>query len=101
MHTLIELKFGTYKGLIKLHLCTNFGWYPIRIYEVMTDFSHKRKSKVCHANKVNYWKELVETSLIYGIIIIGVPFWFERNEEKDHGNMTQKQTGVKIMRPKL
>jgi len=27
--------------------------------------------------------------------------WFERNPEKDHGDMTQNITGVKIMRSNL
>jgi len=46
MHTLIELKLGTHKGLIKAHLCTNFGWNPIKIYGI---FCIKR-STVYHAN---------------------------------------------------
>ena len=38
MHTQIKLKFGAHKGLIKAHLCTNFGWNPMTIYGVMTNF---------------------------------------------------------------
>jgi len=41
--TSIELKLGTHKGHIKAHLCTNFGWNPIKIYGVMIDFSHEKK----------------------------------------------------------
>jgi len=44
MHTRIQLNFGTYKGLIKAHLCTNFGWNLVKIYRGMTDFLCKNNS---------------------------------------------------------
>jgi len=65
---------GTRKGLIKTHLHTNFGWNLIKIYGVMIDFLCKKRSKVCHAYRVNHWKELDETWHISGVTIIGVPF---------------------------
>jgi len=40
----------------------------------MIDFSYKNRSKVCHAYRVNRWKELVETWHVDGVIIVGVPF---------------------------
>ena len=42
MCTAIKLKLGTHKELINVHLRTNFGCNPIKIYGVMNDFSHKR-----------------------------------------------------------
>ena len=42
MHTLIKLKFSAHEGLIKSHLCTNFGWNPMKIYGVMVDFTEKK-----------------------------------------------------------
>ena len=37
----IALKFGTQKGDIKAHLCTNFGWNTINRQRVMSDYSRK------------------------------------------------------------
>ena len=62
----------------------------------------QKRSKVCHAYRVNYWKESNETWHIDGVTIVGVPFLqFEMNREKDHEDMTQNPTGVKIMRSNL
>ena len=37
-----------------------------------------------------------------GVTIVGVPFlWFERNPEKDYGDMTQNPTSVKITKSNL
>ena len=74
MHTPIMLKLGTCEELIKVHLCTNFGWNPIKIYGVVIDFLHKRRLKVCYAYRVNHWKELDETRHVGGVTIVGVPF---------------------------
>ena len=41
MHTPIMLKPGTHKGLIKANFGTNFGWNPMEIYGIMTDYSSK------------------------------------------------------------
>jgi len=41
-HTPIKLKLGTRKGLIKVHLRTNFGWNLITICVVMIDFLLKK-----------------------------------------------------------
>jgi len=41
----------------------------------MIDFSHKKRSKVCHADRVNRWKELDETWHVGGVIIVEVPFY--------------------------
>jgi len=68
------LKLGRRKGLIKVHLRTNFGRNPIRIYRVMINFLHKKRSKVCHAYRVKRWKKLDETWHVGGVIIIGVDF---------------------------
>ena len=57
MHAPIGLKFGTLEGLIKANLSTNFGRNPIDIHGVMIDYSHKIRSKVCHAYRVNSLKE--------------------------------------------
>jgi len=40
----------------------------------MIKFSRKKRLKVCHAYRVNRWKELVETLHVDGLIIVGVPF---------------------------
>ena len=74
VHTHIKLKLGTGEGLIKAHLCTNFGSNLINIYRVMIDFFAQKMLKVCHAYRVNHWKELDETRYVGGVIIIGVPF---------------------------
>ena len=74
MHTPIKLKLGTCKGLIKAHLCTNFGWNPIKIYGVMINFLRKKRLKSCHAYRINHWKELDETLHVGGVTVVGVPF---------------------------
>jgi len=74
MHTPIKLKLDTHKGLLKVHLHINLDWNPIKIYGVMIDFLCKRRLKVCHAYRVNRWKELVETWHVGGVTIVGVPF---------------------------
>ena len=54
----IALKFGTQKGGIKAHLCTNFGWNTINRQRVMSDYSRKITPICCHAYRVNrVWKE--------------------------------------------
>ena len=53
MRAQIGLKFGTLKELIKADLHTNFGKNPMNIHDVMTDYSRKIRSKVCHAHRVN------------------------------------------------
>ena len=70
MHTPIKLKLGTCEGLIKAHLCANFGWNLINIY----GFLCTKRSKVCNAYRVNHWKELDETWHVGRATIIGVPF---------------------------
>jgi len=85
MHTPIELKLGAQKGLIKAHLCTNFGWNPIRIYGVMIDFLCEKG----HAYRINHCKELDETCYVDGVTIVGVLFlWFKMSWGKDHRDMT-------------
>ena len=59
--------------LIEAHPFIDFGWNLIKIYGVMTNFSHKRL-KVCTSCRLNHWKELVETWHVNVVIIIGVPF---------------------------
>ena len=57
MHVPIGLQFGTLEGLIKADLSTNFGRNPMDIHGVMIDYAHKKRSKVCHAHRVNTLKE--------------------------------------------
>jgi len=42
MHTPIKLKYVIHKGLIKTHLCTNYGRYLMNILGVMTNYLHKK-----------------------------------------------------------
>jgi len=64
-----------------------FGWNPMKIYRVMIDFSCPiLQGKPLHVG---------------GVTIIGVPFWFERNPEKDHGDMTENPTCFKITQSSL
>ena len=72
MRTRIGLKFGTLKGLITADLHTNFGRNQMNIHGVMTDYFCKRRSKVCHAYRVNPLEESVEN--VDGATIVGVPF---------------------------
>ena len=98
MHVRIGLKYGTLKGLIKADLHTNSGRNPMNIHGVMTNYLRKIRSKVCHAYRVNPLEESVENRYVDGATIVRVPFlWFERNRDKDHGDMTQNPTCVKIM----
>jgi len=60
IYTPTQLKLGTRKGLIKAHVHTNFGWNPIMLRSYDRFFAEKRL-KVCHAYRVNHWKELDET----------------------------------------
>ena len=45
MHAVIGLKFGTFTGLIKADLSTNFGRNPMNIHGFMTDYLCKIRSK--------------------------------------------------------
>jgi len=40
----------------------------------MIDYSCKERLKVCHAYRVNHWKELDEAWHVGGVIIVGVHF---------------------------
>ena len=89
MRARIGLKVGTLKGLIKADLCTNFGRNPMNIHGVMSDYLHKIRSKVCHAYRVNSFEESVENCYVDGATHRRSAFlWFERNRDKDHGDMT-------------
>jgi len=70
-HTPIELKLNSHKGLIKVHLCANFGWNLIKIYRAMIDFSCKKvKGLSCLQGKPLEgigW-------IIDGVTIVGVHF---------------------------
>ena len=74
MHARIGLKFGTLNGLIKADLCTNFGRNPMNIHGVITDYLRRIRSKVCHAYRVNSFKESVKNCYVDGATIVGVPF---------------------------
>ena len=43
-------------------------------YLPMINFLHEKRSKICHAYRVNYWKKLDETWHVGGVTIIEVPF---------------------------
>ena len=48
--------------------------------------------------RVNSWKELVETGYVDGVTIIGVPFYgLKGMGRRDHRDMTQNPTSVKVM----
>ena len=49
----IALKFGSNKGGIKAHLCTNFGWNTINRQSVMSDYSRNIAPICCHVYRVN------------------------------------------------
>ena len=54
----IALKFGTQKGGITAHHCTNFGWNTINSKRGMSDYSRKITPICCHAYRVNrVWEE--------------------------------------------
>ena len=57
MRVPLGLKVGTLEGLIKADLSTNIGRNPMNIHGIMIDYSHKIRSKVCHAHRVNPLKE--------------------------------------------
>jgi len=67
--THVPIKLGTHKefikGLIKAYLYTNFSWN-------LKDYSHKIRSKICHAYKVNCLKEWVKTWHVHRVTI---PFY--------------------------
>jgi len=46
-------------------------------------------------------KELVDTWHVDEVTTIGVPFVVERNQEKDHRDMTQNSTSVKTKQSNL
>ena len=98
MRARMGLKFGTLKRLIKADLCTNFGRNPMNIHGVMTDYLRKIRSKVCHAYRVNSFEESVENLCRWSNYRRSAFLWFERNRDKDHGDMTQNPTCVKITR---
>ena len=54
----IALQFGTQKGGIKAHLCTNFGWNTINSQSVICYYSQKITPICCHTYRVNHlWEE--------------------------------------------
>ena len=98
-HTPIKLLLGTRKGLIKVHLHTNFYWNPIKIYGVMIDFLRKKSLSRLQGKPLGGigWNLACRWSNHHWSAFLG----FERNREKDHGDMTQNPTGVKITRSNL
>ena len=69
----------------------------MNIHGVMTDYLRKIRRKVFHTHRVNPLEELVENCYVDGVTIVGVPFWwFKRNRDKDHGDMTQNPICVTI-----
>ena len=84
MHAPIGMEFGTLKGLIKADLSNTFGRNLMNSHRVLTDNSHKKWSKVCHAYRVNPLKEncyVAGVMHVVGVVIIGMPFCgFERIE---------------------
>ena len=90
----IEIKFlaevPTYLKLIKLKLMdllkvlANFRANPMKIYEVISNFSCETRLICCHAYRVNCFEELVE-----GVTIVGVPFMVSNKVCIDIWNQTQ------------
>ena len=77
----IWLKFGTCIGGPKANTKINFRIYLIKIQGVISDFMHKVKSNLCHAYRVNRFKEQAETWYAARLNIRGVPF------ERDNRDM--------------
>ena len=93
MRTHTPIKLIYIKGLLK-HISVPILDKDLQSYD---QFLHKRRLKVCHAYRVNCWKELVETWHVDGVTIVGVPFCGFKDSENDHGDIMQNPTSVKIM----
>ena len=58
------LKFGTQKGGIEAHLCTNFGWNRINRQRIISDYSRQITPICCHAYRVNRLREEAENQWV-------------------------------------
>jgi len=80
------------QGFVKVHLCTNFGWNPMRIYRVM----HVKlgQKKVCHKPLARMsWHLACRWSNHWSSAYL----WFKMNQAKSHQDMKPSPTLVKIM----
>ena len=89
----IRLKFGTINGLIKADLSIKFGRNSMNIHVVMTNYLHKIKLNFCHTHRVNPLEEWAENCYVDGVTIF---LQFERNQDKDYGDMTQNPACITI-----
>ena len=94
----IALKFDTQKGSAKVNPSIKFGANPMNGSGVMTDYLRKTRSICCHAYKVNRFMECVENCYVakWSNHRRSAFWWFERNRDEDHGDMTQNPTCVTI-----
>ena len=71
----IALKFGTQKGGIKAHLCTNIGWNTINRQRGISDYSQKITSICCHTYRVNRLREGAENRWVNRLTVEPQTFW--------------------------
>ena len=70
----ILLKFGPRFGGHKANSSINFGANPFNIQGVISSFTRKTMSKVCHAYRPNHLEEQATNWYVAGLNIRGVPF---------------------------
>ena len=71
------------------------------IYGVTIDFARKRRSKVCHAYRVNHWKELDDTWHVGGVTIVGVLFCGLKGIRKETTEIWHKTQPVLKLRDRI
>ena len=74
MRASIWLKFGTRIGGLKANTSIDFWVNLTKIEGVISDFTHKSKSKFCQAYRVNRFEEQAENWYVARLNIRGVPF---------------------------
>ena len=99
---LIALKFGTQKGGIKAHLCTNFDWNTINRQRVISDYSRKITPISCHAYRVNRLQEEAENRWVNRLTIEPQTFCgLKEIELKTRKIQRKNQQCVTIMQSRL
>ena len=95
MRNLIALKFGKHKGCPKENPSITFGETPMNSLGCMINYSRETISICCHAYRVNCF---ISSKSVSGYInqCRNVLWWFESNQNKNLGDMTQKQRCVII-----
>ena len=98
----IALTFGSQKGGIKAHLCTNIGWNTINRKRVMIDYSRKITPICCHAYRVNCVWEEVENRWMNRLTIEPQTFCgLKENELKTRKIQRKNQQCVTITQSRL